>query len=407
MPASGEVPMIRNYQSMPNDAAIHTLAIRDSNSLGDRLGNPATWKKWQAYYFTGLEHRMLVCPAVFAADESLVQRPGLYLKTNLPLAGLVYLTGSSANNYWNTFLDNLAWMADSYLFKFNSTRPPFYVQNSPRLYVDHNTFPNHGPTVFDDARVRATEKARDALGLLNFQHTSALIDFIKLNPSEIAVSNYAETSLLEEICTHTDLLAESLIYVDALVNQNPRLLAVSKLTYGWEQIICTKKYNRTVLSFYLASIKEPVPNSPGSYIGMFKNLYNILEYLMESEGKPGLRAVLRDRVGTARLEEILLKVKMSAHPQSSILQNLNNGERLSQNCVLPPLSENDADLVEKIAERLYTKRNAVLHSKKTHYGVPLDHNVRPGASEESQLETDLAIIRPIAEIIVEELDPND
>ncbi len=399
--------MIRDYQHMPSDAAIQVLAVRDSNNVGDRLANPATWKKWKAYYFTGLEHRMLICPAVFATDESLVQRPGLYLKTSLPLAGLVYLTGPSAENYYQTFLDDLAWMADSYLFKFNSTRPPFYTENAPRLYVEHNSLPNHGPRVFDDARVIATQKARDTLGLLSLRYTSKLIDFIKLNPSEIAVSNYAETTLLEEICTHKDLLSESLNYVDALANQNPRLLGASQLTYGWEPITCTKNYNRTALSFYLASIKEPIRNLPGSYIGMFKNLYNVLEYLMEREGKQALSAVLRDRVGADRLKDILLKIKMSAHPQSSLLQCLNTGERLSQNCALPPLSENDADLVDKIAHRLYTKRNAVLHSKKTYGGAPVEHNVRPGASEESQLETDLAIMRPIAEIIVEELDPNE
>ncbi len=66
--------MSRNYPFMPADAAIHVFSVRDS----DTFGGPTTWKKRQAYYFTGLEYRMLICPVVFTEDEWLIQRPGLY-----------------------------------------------------------------------------------------------------------------------------------------------------------------------------------------------------------------------------------------------------------------------------------------------------------------------------------------
>lgn len=396
--------MNRNYSFMSADAAIHVFSIRDS----DTFGGSATWRKRQAYYFTGLEYRMLICPAVFAEDESLIQRPGLYLKTNTPIAGLVYFPRLPDNANHKDFLDNLAWMADSYLFKYNASRPTSHSESAPRYYVDYaNSLPIHGPHIFDDARVFATQEGKQAIDLLNLRYCTELTEFIASHPDQIGVPNYAETSLLEEVCSHSDFLAQSLIYAEALATDNPQLLSASKLTHGREQITCDKMYNRVVMSFYLAAIKEQFPNSPGSYIGMYKNLYNVLEYLMQGEGSEPLCEVLRERVGTERLRAVILEIKDTAHEQSCILSDLNHGERLSSNKFLPPISENDPCIAYRIAERLYTKRNAVIHSKKTFRGQPVDYNIAPGPDEGFQLNTDLAIIRPIAEIIVEELDVNE
>ena len=396
--------MILNYWELPNGAGINVFPIRDSHTFGP----PSTWRRWRAYYFTGLEYRMLICPFLSAADERLLQRPGVYLKTNLPLGGVVYFPNLPAEHNEHNFLDDLDWMVDSYLFKFHATSSASHNEAAPRYYVDYaNGLPSHGPNIFDDARVIATREARNALDLLSHRYTAELINFIESNPNAIGVANYAETSLLEEVCTHKDLLMETFKYLDVVAKDNPRLLAESRLTCGWEHVQCSKKYNRVVLSFYLAAIKEPFPNSPGSCIGMFKNLYNVLEFLMEGEGEARLCTVLHDRVGTDRLKAILNNIKASAHPQSSLLQDLNYGQCLSPNRVLSPLSENDPDLANKIAKRLYDTRNAVLHSKKTFRGSPVENNVRPGQQESFRLETDLAIIRPIAEFIVEDLDPDE
>src|SRR5207249_673637 len=102
------------------------------------------------------------------------------------------------------------------------------------------------------------------------------------------------------------------IYLKALAENDPSALAASGLTSGFEHITCSKRYNRAVLSFYMAAIKEPFPNSPGSYIGMFKNLYNVLEYLMEGEGQAHLEAVLHDWLGVVRLKGILSEIKASS-----------------------------------------------------------------------------------------------
>lgn len=396
--------MISNYWTLPNGGAINVLPVTDSN----RFSRWTDWRERRAYYFSGLDFVMLVCPFTSAEDELLVQRPGLYLKTNLSLGGVVYFPSLPEHHNRTDFMEDTAWIADSYLFKFNATRSLSHANPTPHLYVDYaNNIPSHGPNVFDNARVIATSAAKSAITRLNQRYAGELMSLIASEPDHIQIANYAQTSLLEEVCTHENFRAESHKYLNALVQGSPETLNSSVLTKGYEQITCTKKYNRTVLSFYLAAVKEPFPNSPGSYIGMFKNFYNILEYLMKGEGEGCLRAVLHDHVGDSALRAIIIGIKTSAHPQSVVLNYMANGEQFSGTRTLPPISENDPDLVARIAERLYTKRNAALHSKKTFRAASVDHNIRPGQRESFQLETDLAIIRPIAENIIENLDPNE
>jgi hypothetical protein len=396
--------MILNYRILSENAAINVFPISDSNTFSRWMN----WKERRAYYFTGLDYRMLVCPFTFAADELLLERPGLYMKTNLPLGGIVYFPKMPDNYNHNDFLDNLAWIVDSYMFKFNATRGYSQRVSTPRLYVDYaKSIPNHGPVIFDNARVMATPTIKQVIDVLSYKYSAELTNLIMTKPEHIQITNYAETSLLEEVCSHNTFVEESEAYLKAVACDDPQMLKSNKLTNDFEKISCSKRYNRSVLSFYLAARKEPFPNSPGSYIGMFKNLYNVLEYLMVGDGQAELRTVLNDQIGLPRLGGILSQIKTSVQPQSTVFHNLTNGERLSPNRLLPPLSENDSDLAEKIAERLYIKRNACLHSKKIFRATPVEYHIRPGPREAVQLETDLALMWPIAEAIVEELGPNE
>lgn len=131
--------MILNYKLLPNGAAINIFPISDS----DVFNQHADWKDLKAYYFTGLDFRMLICPFRFATDEPLLQRPGLYLKSTLPIGGIVYFPQLPKNYNENNFLDDLAWMVDSYLFRFNASRIPLHNKPLPRLYVDslRDTYP--------------------------------------------------------------------------------------------------------------------------------------------------------------------------------------------------------------------------------------------------------------------------
>jgi hypothetical protein len=156
----------------------------------------------------------------------------------------------------------------------------------------------------------------------------------------------------------------------------------------------------------MAAMKES-PGSPGAYIGIYKNFYTILEYLMTGERLPCLTKVLQNEVGVTILQQIVADLKKTAPRQSLLLKNLTTGEQLSATKRLDPISETDPDIAERIAERLYTKRNDALHSKKTYKSVPLDHNIRPGMHEAASLDTDIALIQPIAEAIINKLGTND
>ncbi len=392
--------MILNYWQLTSGAAINIFPIGDSNTFSDGLG----WKEHRAYYFTGLEYRMLICPIVLATDELLIQRPSHYLKVKLPLGAVIYFPTSPENSNHGQFLDNLGWMVDSYLFKFNASRQLARSISTPRLYVNYaNSIPNHGPFVFDNARVVATPSATASINDLNKEYSQAMSSLITSCASEIHIANYAQTTLLEELCSHAKFQVETDKYIQVIADDIPDRLNSSELTNGFEHIHCSSKFNRSVLSFYLAAIKEPFPNSPGSHIGMFKNFYNVLEYLMDRDGESSLCSVLRERVGMDRLKAILHDIMTSSHPHSTVLDRIVHGEKLSSHYTLPPLSEEDHDLAAKIAHRLYTKRNASLHSKKYHRSLPTMYSIRPGPDESGQLETDLALIRPIAEHIVESL----
>lgn len=293
-------------------------------------------------------------------------------------------------------------------FQIKHFYTPSPLISSSRFYVDYtNGRPDHGPNIFDNARIFATDNIKNKIDLLHKQYSEQLLEILGSAPNEINVCNYKETSLLDEICTQKELISESNNYLQSIITNNPDLLESSRFTNGFKHITTSKKYNKTILSFYFAFIKESFPNSPGSYIGMFKNLYNILEYLMEGEGQSHLQDVLDRYIGSERLKNIILKIKESNSPQSAVFKNITKGERFSSNRTLPPLSETDDNIVEKISDRLHKKRNAALHSKKTHRAVPVDYNIRPGIKESFQLETDITVIKPIAEIIIEETLPDE
>lgn len=396
--------MILNYRNLQNGAAINLFPIIDSNMFMQW----SDWKKRKAYFFTGLDYPMLVCPFPLTYDEELIERPGIYLKTNLSLGGVLYFPHFPEHYNRNDFLEDSAWIVDSYLFKLNSDYSPCPQISSSRLYVDYaNNRPDHGPNIFDNARIFATDEIKREIDLLHRRYSDQLLEIIGSNPNKINVCNYKETSLMDELCTQSELIIESKNYLQALINNDPALLDNSQFTNGFKHITVSEKCNKMVLSFYFAFIKEAFPNSPGSYIGMFKNLYNILEYLMEGEGQAHLQDVLDRHISAERLKNIVKEIKESNSPQSAVYKIITKGERLSDKRSLPPLSETDDDIVKKIADRLYMKRNAALHSKKTHKASPVEHNIRPGNKEPFQLETDIVLIKAIAEIIIEELHPDE
>lgn len=396
--------MILNYLDLDGGAAINVFPIADSHLFSVH----SDWKEQSAYYFTGLEYRMLVCPSIWSQCELLLERPGLYLKTNIPLGGMVYLPQKPANFNHSDCAHDLEWMVESYLFKFNSLPSRSYDWLSRRrLYIDRAGGRSAlGLGIFDHSRLVARGETRDAIELLNQRYADELFALVASRPDQIQVGNYAQTSLTDEVCTHTDFLSESMVYLRALRNDDLETISHSRLTATCENVTCSRKYNRSLLSFYLTAIREPHPNEHGAYIALFKNFYNILEYFMEGEGQGCLTAVLDKHVGTDRLQAIVADIEKYYPPESTQVFGLTHGKRISTNVPLPTISSADKDIAQKVGYRLYKTRNAVLHSKKTYQQQAVLDSIKPGPNEASQLDTDLALIRPIAELILEEADPD-
>jgi hypothetical protein len=269
-----------------------------------------------------------------------------------------------------------------------------------RLFVDYaNNHPTHGVTVFDEARVCASRDAKNRIEFINGKHSMDLICFIRSNPESIKITNYAQTSLLEETCTHADFSLQSNLYLEFLVRQEVEIINQSNLTSGVVNIDCRKRYHRTLLSFYLAAIATKSP------IVIFKNLYNIVEYFMEKDGQESLEKVLNDKVGAASLAGIIGEIKTMYGPQTLILSVLINGEMISADAQLEPLSESDQELVRLVSKRLYFKRNAALHSKKEHKGKPVQYQVHPGSYHESNgFVLDIELLTKISELIIDRTD---
>lgn len=410
--------MTVNYRPEDYRISYRVFSIKDATEF---LAS-SNWRKQASYYFTGLKYRMLVCPHLLAADELLLTRPGLYFKSDFPYGGVVYFEEDDPNNLTDQLYDEMLWIVESYLFKLNSSLKLRTYQSGPRFYVDYsNSIPFHGDNVFDKSRCRATEYARNEIDKIHHEYERRLLEFVKKHPYDIGVSNYTQTSILEEVCTHTQFLAESVrVFIKAIKYNRPETLNNSTLTGSFEHINCSKEYNRVLLSFYLTAIKEPCWNSHGSYISMFTNFYNILEYFMDermNQGKQGkknsvptelemLENVLDVRVGIDQLSKIIQSLKSAADKNDPLVSILTFGDKLSNGDCLEPIHETDTDLISKIAKRLYKKRCGAVHSKKTRKNVQ-QHNTNPGPTERHYLDTELAIIRPIAEFLVKEADPNE
>jgi hypothetical protein len=168
--------------------------------------------------------------------------------------------GLSGEDYYRTvaFADDLEWEMDSYLFALAihineqenwHTRLPRYVINQA------NDISYHGAVLFDDCRVMATPYAFSIVQALHGQYVAGLeAQLQQLTPSQINITNNAQTTLSEEICTHAAFVDETQnIFLPALANDDPQLINGSLLINGVEIVECPRLFHPILLSFYLAA----------------------------------------------------------------------------------------------------------------------------------------------------------
>jgi len=368
-------------------------------------------KELRAYWLRGLSHRVLLSPNYYASTNALLTRPPYYVKSSLPLGAMSYIdsfpsptAGMSGENYYKTvaFTDDLAWEMNSYLFELTKhindqenqhTRLPRYIVNQA------NNIPYHGTHLTDDCRVAVTPYASKIIETIHEQYVANLsAQLQQLNPSHIDITNNAQTMLTDEICTHQDFVNEThTIFLEALTSDSPNLIKSSQLIGGIEVIDCPRLYHPILLSFYLAALRSYGMNTEGTRLAEFKNYYNVLEYYMLSDGRAELQRVIEKKVGKGNLAKIVSRIKKNFSQQTVIAQPFYKeedffGQRLAK--IVP----SKRGLSTDIAERLYAKRNAVMHSKKMRNGLP-STSINPSIKE-TTIEFEVVLLRAIAEHII-------
>ncbi|HEX8762861.1 MAG TPA: hypothetical protein VF733_03835 [Candidatus Saccharimonadales bacterium] len=319
--------------------------------------------------------------------------------------------GLSGEDYYRTvaFTDDLEWEMDSYLFALARhindkenwhTYLPRYVVNQA------NDIPYHGETLFDDCRVMATPHAAAIIQALHGQYVAGLETQLRqLNPSHIDITNNAQTTLSEEICTHAALVDETHnIFIPALASDNPQLIDSSTLVNGVEVVECPRLYHPILVSFYLAGLRSHGLNTAGTRLAEFKNYYNVLEYYMASDGLAELQRVIEKKVGKGNLGKMIKRIRQSFNPQTYVAMPTLKDEDFF-GTTLPKLVPSRRSFSADVAHRIYTKRNAVMHSKKIRNGSP-SISINP-SRKEAVLEFEVVLLRAMAEHIIAKAKNND
>lgn len=369
-------------------------------------------RQLRAYWFTGLEHRALISPNYFASRQELLTRPPFYIKTNLAYGALLYIDSYPKKNddtpgfeYHRTlaFSDDLEWEMNSYLFALavqlnkNENGHSFL----PRYVINQvNNIPYHGPSLHDHSTVVASPFIQNQLNSLHLKHISEVRKVIKkYAPSHIDIVNNAQTSLGEEMTTYEEFIRETLeVYISALAADTPNEINGSQLVGGLEVVKCSQLFNQNLLSFYMTALRSHTMNTWGSNLALFKNLYNILEYYMEEESLTGLQKVINKKVGKGNLAKMLKQIKMNFNVSTYPGRAVRVDEDFFGIKILPRALPSSDTIIEDIADRLYTKRNAVMHSKKTFKGS-IAPSIRP-SRQESMLDFEIILLRAMTEHII-------
>lgn len=383
----------------------------------NRFSNP-DFRHQTAYWLTGLANRALISPNYFAQDPPLLTRQTFYLKSSLPLGLLSYI--ESANPPADLRLTEIEYLqtqnlqeellreANSYLFILNKTLhdKSGWQFTCPRFVINvADNIPHHGENIFDDSRVQATTQAKDAISKVQQETESKITELLntQLN-DQIVISNYAETNLTNELCSRKALEEETFdIFVPALQSDNLNSITSqpSSLVTNVRHIQVSKQTHPVLTSFYLAALKEPVPNVPGAYINQFKNLYNVLEYFMPDDGRPELprlQEVIEKKVGKGNLARITGTFKKNFAPESLVGAPFYREEDFF-GMTMKKLVPSQRSLSADIAERIYTKRNAAIHSKKTRRGRP-SISISPSLANELNLDFEITLLRVMAEHVI-------
>jgi hypothetical protein len=147
----------------------------------------------------------------------------------------------------------------------------------------------------------------------------------------------------------------------------------------------------------VAGVRSHGLNTAGTRLAEFKNYYNVLEYYMASDGQAELQRVIEKKVGKGNLGQMIKRIRQSFNPQTFVAIPTLRDEQFF-GTTLPKLVPSRRSFSADVAHRIYTKRNAVMHSKKTRSGRP-SISINPSRKETS-LEFEVVLLRAMAERII-------
>ena len=380
------------------------LFVFEAYSSG-HLANPDR-KNQTAYLFKGLGSSMILAPSMYGEENKLLSQQPVFLKSQVPWCAMVAIKITQENRDY--LLSNEAqienfWLCRNYIFSLNrklfADSPARVFQPRYSLRDWKSNFWRYG-SVFDDNRVVADQNGAKAIRTLQKQYVDALSNAVSTH--NINIANYAETSLQEELTDYFSLDKEThSIFIPGLVKNDVPLLKTSSLIGSVAVINAPNSFDRSLLGFHFDAMKLDTSESPGNGMLEFKDLYNILESEFdENLGEfTALKKVLKDLRFKTALSKWLTRVKGMYKAENTSAYPLYNGEELGSER-LPRIYPSRKDITEMIAERIYKKRCAIIHSK-----AHADQKIVPGSPEEARLDFDLTLLRYISDLIISKRTP--
>ena len=378
----------------------HILFIFTAYSSG-HLDNPDK-KHMQAYLFEGLDYPVLLSPNIYGESNELVSLRPLLLKNHAPWSVMAAVEIAAENkNYLhsNEAQSDIFWLCRNYIFALNrklfSDNPVRVFQ--PRYYIEdwRSNFWRYA-TVFDDNRVVADQPSIVAVRQLQSTYVDELSSLV--SNSNVKIANYAQTTLEDELTSYFIIEKEThKIFIPGLINQDISLLKSSSLIGNVTRLHVNEEFNKSLLGFHFDGVKLPSSEAPGNAMLEFKNLYNILESQFDKgiiREMDALKKVLKDLRIKRALRQWLIKLKGMYRPENSGAYPIYNAEQLGAT-QLQKIVPSSPDLMDIIAERIYIKRCAIVHSK-----AYANQKIVPGSPEEGSLGFDLTLLRYMSDRII-------
>jgi hypothetical protein len=160
-----------------------------------------------------------------------------------------------------------------------------------------------------------------------------------------------------------------------------------------EELVITSYQDPSLLSYYFCALRDHAP------VSQFKNFYNVLEYFFEDapnilgitarRESEQLEAVIRCTVRASDLNTAIEAIGSESQNRVRRPRLTSSGE------TIPPLDLSASDIIKAYSNRLYSIRNACIHSKRIRRGRA-EARITPATEDEHIVADELPLLRWIA-----------